>query len=482
MRLHSLVAVTALTLALSACASSGGLHPQGTLVDAGALHARQSLAGHEDTAAAWPAADWWTRLGDAQLSALIGEALHDNPALAVIDARARAAQSQAGVANAARLPNVNTGASASAARIPDTVLPAGGHFAASKYVYVRFSWGLDLWGGKRDAWEAAVGAARAAEVEAHAARNELSVNVARAYAQLGYAFAKADLGTAELVRANAARALTQQRFAAGIDNRIQLKQSDAEIASAQQNMALARQAVLATRSALSVLLGKGPDRGLQIQRPHLLPQAALSVPANLPVGLLAHRPDLVAARWRVEAASKDIRASKKDFLPNISLGALAGVVTRGSGNLFSLPARFYQFGPSLSLPIFDGGRLRAQLAGKDAAYDWAAAQYNQTLVAAVNQVADDFSALQSLDEQIAAQQRAYDAAKAAWDLAMQRYKAGIGSYLEALSVRQQLLEVERGSAALAAQRADMSLQLIQALGGGYQPHADNAPPTTSTHS
>jgi outer membrane protein TolC len=124
----------------------------------------------------------------------------------------------------------------------------------------------------------------------------------------------------------------------------------------------------------------------------------------------------------------------------------------------------------------------AELAGKDAAYDLAAAQYNQTLVAALNQVADEFSALQSLDAQIAAQQRARDAASAAWDLARQRYQAGIGSYLEALSVRQQLLAAERGSAALAAQRVDMSLQLIQALGGGYQPRADHAPPTTPTHS
>ncbi len=326
-----------------------------------------------------------------------------------------------------------------------------------------------------------MGAARAAEVEVHAARIELSGNVARAYAQLGYAFTRQDLATAELERASAARALTAQRVAAGIDNQIQLKQGDAEVASAQQNMALVKRAVVAARSGLSVLLGKGPDRGLQITRPQVLKQTQLAVPTDLPLGLLGHRADLLAARWRVEAASKDIQATKTEFLPNISLGAMAGVVTLGGGNPLTLPARFYQFGPSLSLPIFDGGRLRAKLAGKDAEYDMAAAQYNQTLVGALNQVADELSALQALDEQIAAQQRARDAASSAWDLAQQRYQAGIGSYLEALSVRQQLLEAERGTAALAAQRVDMSLQLIQALGGGYQPHADNAPPSP-THS
>ncbi len=481
MRLHSLAAVTTLALALSACSSSG-LRPQGVLIDAGSLQAARSLTAIDTSAAHWPATDWWTGLGDAQLSALIGEALRDSPDLAMADARARNAQAQAGIADAARKPDVSGAASVSGARIPDTLVADGGHFATSKYAYARFNWGLDVWGGKRDAWQAAVGAARAAEVDAHAARIELSGNVARAYAQLGYAFAQQDLGASELARANAARALTQQRLAAGIDNRIQLKQSDGEVASAQQNMALSKRAVVAARSALSVLLGKGPDRGLQIQRPRLLRQAPLTLPGNLPLGLLAHRADLVAARWRVEAAGRDIQAKKTEFLPNISLGAMAGVVVLGGGNPLSLPARFYQFGPTLSLPIFAGGRLRAQLAGKDAEYDTAAAQYNQTLVGALNQVADEFSALQSLDEQIAAQQSARDAATAAWDLAQQRYKAGIGSYLEALSVRQQLLAAERGSAALAAQRVDMALQLIQALGGGYQPRADNAPPTDPTHS
>jgi NodT family efflux transporter outer membrane factor (OMF) lipoprotein len=202
----------------------------------------------------------------------------------------------------------------------------------------------------------------------------------------------------------------------------------------------------------------------------------------LPLDLVGHRADLVAARWRVVAAGKDIKAAKTAFLPNISIGAMAGVISMGGGNPFTLPARFYQVGPSLSLPVFDGGRLRANLAGKDAQYDLAVAQYNQTLVGALNQVADELSALQSLQAQIAAQHRAQDAAQQAWNLAEQRYKAGIGSYLEALSVRQQLLAAERGTAALEAQQVDLSVQLIQALGGGYLPQADATPPSTPSRS
>ena len=122
MRLHFSAAATALTLALSACVSSGGLHPQGTLTAADTLQARRSLADLDSSPAAWPAADWWTGLGDAQLSALIAEALHDNPDLAAVDARARAAQAQAGLADAARLPSVNAGASVAGARsIPNFI-------------------------------------------------------------------------------------------------------------------------------------------------------------------------------------------------------------------------------------------------------------------------------------------------------------------------------------------------------------------------
>ncbi len=482
MRLHFLAAATALTFALAGCVSSGGLHPDGTPTDPASLKADRSVAAFNLSPAAWPSADWWTGLGDPQLDALIAEALQDNPGLGVAAARARAAQAEAGIADAARGPSVNGGAAVAGARPPAALLGNKAHFAMAKYGYASFKWDLDLWGGKRAAWEAAVGQARAAEVDARAARIELSGNVARAYAQLGYAFTQQDLAAGELKRADQSRELTRQRVAAGIDNQIQLKQSDAEVASAEQDTALAKRAVDAARSSLSVLLGKGPDRGLEIARPQLLQPTALAVPANLPLELLGHRADLVAARWRVEAAGKDIKAAKTEFLPNISIGAMAGVISMGGGNPFSLAGRFYQFGPSLSLPIFDGGKLRANLSGKDAQYDLAVAQYNQTLVGALNQVTDDLSALQSVQEQLTAQQRAQDAAQQAWQLALQRYQAGIGSYLEALVVRQQLLAANRGMAALQAQQVDLSVQLIQALGGGFQPQAEAPTPSPSSHS
>lgn len=486
MRLHSLAVATALTLVLAGCASSGGLHPDGTLLDPGSLQSQRSLGASALSPAAWPRENWWSGLGDPQLDGLIDEALAGNPGLATADARARLAQAQAGYADAARKPELGLGASVAGAKPPSGLLGDNAHFAWAKYGYVNFNWGLDLWGGERAAWEAAVGQAHAAEVEARAARVALSANVARAYAQLGYAFTQQDLAQQELQRARQARSLTAQRVAAGVDSQLQLKQGDAEVASAEQQVALAQRAIDAARSSLAVLLGKGPDRGLDIARPQPLTPEALSVPANLPVDLLGHRPDLVAARWRVEAAGQDIAAAKTQFLPDVKLGALTGLLSMGGSNLLRASSLFYQVGPSLSLPLFDGGRLRANLAGKDAQYDLAVAQYNQTLVGALNEVADDISAQQSLATQLDAQQRALDAARQAWQLAEQRYRAGVGSYLEALTVRQQLLVAEQHTAALKAQQVDLSVQLIQALGGGYRPGTTTPPtaavPSTPAHS
>ena len=469
-------------IALAGCASTGGLHTDGVPTDAATLHGDRSFAKVKTTPAAWPASDWWTQLGDAQLDALIAEALKDNPDLAGADARAKDAQSQVDAQNAKRLPTVNADVSIAGARLPTTAFPKpiGGSFQTFPAIYASFNWGLDIWGGKRAAWEAALGRARAAEIDAHAARLALSVNVARAYVQLGYAFAEKDVADAQLKRANASQALVKQRVAAGIDNRMQIKQAEAEVATAEQQVAVAVEAIDAARIALAVLLGKGPDRGLDIARPQTLQPAALALPPNLTADLIGRRADLVAARWRVEAATKSVAAVKTEFLPNIGLSAFAGLTSSSFDNLLSLPARFYMVQPAISLPIFDGGRRRADLNSADAGYDLAVAHYNSTLVGAVNDVADKLSNLGSLQTQIAAQQRAVDAARQAFDLSQQRYKAGIGSYLDTLSVQQQLLAAEQRAAALAAQQVDTSVRLVQALGGGFDASGDVPPVASAT--
>ncbi|MBE1160828.1 efflux transporter outer membrane subunit [Dyella acidiphila] len=464
------------TALLAACATPGGLHTTGKAMDASSLKSEQSLAHVTLSATAWPSQDWWTSFGDPQLSTLIGEALQNNPSLSEAEARARQAQAVAAGVDADRMPQAELDASVLGARFSekDPVYPsyALGTFAWAKSFTAGLSWDLDLWGGQRAAWEAALGRSRAAEIDAHAARIQLSVNVARAYVNLGYAFAEQDVAQHELQRASQSYGLTHRLVAGGLGTPQQDALADSQVASAEQQKVQADRAVDAARSALSVLLGEGSDRGLSITRPQLMNTDQLVLPEQLQVDLIGRRADLVAARWQVEAAAKNIKTARTQFLPNINLSAMAGfVAVGGSTNVFQLPARTYGGGPALSLPIFDGGRRRANLAGANAGYDEAVARYNSLLIKAVNEVADLVSALNSIRTQIALEKRAQQDAQKSWNDALAGYKGGITGQLTPLTARQQLLLTEQRLAALESQQADLSIRMVNALGGGYSTNA-----------
>lgn len=475
-----LVFLLTVATVLAGCAGTGGLHPTATPTDPASLAAQRSLSGVKLDAAAWPQQGWWKVLGDAQLDKLVDEALADNPDMTLVDARVQAALAAAGAADAARKPTLNAGASAAGARVPPILPPlASGHFGVIRYGYLSFKWDLDLWGGKRAAWQAAVGNAQAAEVDAQAARLELSADVVQAYFDLAGAYAQRDLTSEELQRAEDFLRLTHKRVANGIDSKFSLARIQAESASDRAHLEAADNAVHAAGLMLATLLGAGPDRALSIERPALPAIPALTLPSDLPADLLGRRPDVVAARWRVEAAGKDIKVAKTKFLPNVSISSLAGLIAPSTLNLFSLTNRFYTIQPALSLPIFEGGALRANLAGKDAAHDIAVAQYNQTLVHAIDQVAAQVDDLRSLGVQVADAETARSSAADAYKLAMQRYRAGVGNYLEALSVRQELIVAERQLATLQTRRSDAWATLNEALGGGFQPAA-GSPSLTAT--
>lgn len=480
MRSLALASAVAFCLVLAGCATSRGLHTTGSMTDPDTLQSGRSLADTPLSPTAWPAQDWWVSYGDPQLNALIDEALKNNPSLEQAQARARQAQAVAEGVDAGRKPQAQLDASITGAYLskmnpiyPEYVL---GVFAWSKSLTGGLSWDVDLWGGKRAAWEASLGRSRAAQIEAYAARIELSVNVARAYVNLGYAFAQRDVAEAELQRATQSLEVTRKLVAGGLGTPQQEHLADSQVASAQQQKVAADRAIDAARSTLSILLGQGPDRGLAIERPHMLDRGPAVLPDKLPVDLLGRRADLVAARWEIEAAHKDIKVAKTAFLPNISLSAMAGFIAVGgnSANVLQLPARTYAFGPALSLPLFDGGARRAHLAIADADYDAMVARYNGLLVKALNDVADNVSALSSVREQIVLEKRAVDDAQKSWDDAMKAYKGGLKGPLTPLTSRQQLLAAQQRLALLESQQTDISIRLVESLGGGFDGSADVA--------
>ena len=454
---------------LAGCADMSGILPRGDLRSEQSVATTQTLAGIAP--AAWPSQDWWQRLGDPALDALIQEAVRDNPDLAAADARARQAAAQAGSADAARYPTLDAKASFPGTPFPNEFPKPFAGYSTAKQLNLSAGYTFDLWGGQRAAWEAALGQQRAAEVDTEAAKLTLSTRVAQSYSELAYAFSSHDIASADLERARKLLDLTRQRTQAGIDSVASLRQAESAEASAEQKLAQTAQRIESVRTQLSVLLGQGPDRGLSIARPQTLNVAELAVPENLPAELLGRRPDIVAARWRVEAARRGIDAAKAQFYPNVNLSAVFGLMAVKGGDLLDAGSKFGLVTPAISLPIFDGGRLRANLSGRDADYELAVAQYNKTLIAALNDVAESLSQLRSLQVQLAAQEQSLTSARQAWALSTQRYQNGVGGYLEVLILQQTLHQAEDGLANIQTRRIEASIKLVRALGGGYRAEA-----------
>lgn len=455
-------------LLLTGCASSGGMHPASEPADPAAHGVARSLAGAPLSDAAFPQRDWWRALGDPQLDALIDEALRGTPSLAAADARVRKAQAQAGLADAAREPTLGGSAQYAFAQLPEGLAgkEIGGKLMQNAVLMVKFDWPLDVWGGKRAEYEAALDQAHARQIEAQAARLTLAANVARSYVALAQAFETQDIARREQARSEHLLQLAQQRVDAGLDNRIALRNTEGLIATAKAQASAAQQQIDALRNTLAALLGQGPDRGLAIERPQLLKAPAPALPSALPSELLGHRPDVVAARWRVEAAAQTIKSAKASFKPGIDLSGLAGLASSAFSDLFRSDALLGFGGPAISLPIFDGGRLRNNLAARDADYDLAVADYDATAVQALRDVVDALQAIHALDAQGASLQQAQTAAKAALELAQARYKAGLGTQLDVLSAQKPLLQIEQQLAGLHAQRYAAGINLNLALGGG----------------
>jgi NodT family efflux transporter outer membrane factor (OMF) lipoprotein len=454
---------------LAGCASMGDSKTQSTMRDPATLEATRTLEA-DAARSAWPAGDWWKPFGDAQLDALEDEALRASPTLAAAEARVRKAGALAQEAGAVLKPQVTGNASLTRDRFSENYIfppPFGGSWYTQPSASINFAYEFDFWGKNRAAVRAAVGEEKAAEVDEAAARLVLTVAVAQAYLELERDYAQRDVAQATLDQRVKLRDLTAQRVTAGLDSQVELKQAETAIPEAREQIARLDEAIALERNLVAALLGAGPDRGLALARPHTV-AASTGLPSTLPADLIGRRPDIAAQRLRIEAASAGIDVAKASFYPNISLSAYAGLQSLGLSQFLSAGSYVAGIGPALSLPIFEGGKLRASLAGKQADYDLAVEQYNGAIVEALHQVADQLASLRSLETRRAEQRQALASAQAAYDLALLRYREGLGNYLQVLTAETPLLAQRSLGADLDARERVLSVNLIRALGGGYE--------------
>jgi NodT family efflux transporter outer membrane factor (OMF) lipoprotein len=467
-----------LTTLLAACASSAGLHTQATALDTGQLEGSRSLSATKLSPAAWPKNDWWTAFGDPQLDALIDAALSGQPALGITEARVRQAQALAGVAGASLYPQIDAGLKSTRQRFSEdgTVPPPiAGTWQNINEMSLGVHYELDFWGKNRAAVDAALDRTHAAEVDLQAARLMLTTSLARTYLRLDLAYAQRDLAQDTLKLRDQTLQLTRRRVAAQIDSQLELTQAEAALPEERARIAAINESIALIGNQLAALQGKGPDAGLLIKRPQLAGVGPVTLPANLPVELIGRRPDVVADRWLVEAAGQDIKVAKARFYPNISLNGLVGLQSLGFDNFLDIGSRVLGVGPAISLPIFDGGRLRGNLGARQAGYDAAVEHYNATVIAAVHDVVDQLVSLRWLQQQVHEQDEALRLSQHAWELAQARYRSGLANYLQVLSAESQVLAQEQQVIQSQSRQRELRLNLIRALGGGYQPDASPEP-------
>ncbi len=432
-------------------------------------------------AAAPSDASWWTAFDDAQLSALIERALADNPTLAQAAAQLRAAVAQVDAAHAGLLPKANFSASALRQHGPENYLfppPLAGSDFWIAQIGASLSWDVDFWGRQADALSQARALAQAADLQRENARLLLASALTQAYIDLYRADALADIAEqAEGQRAHILD-LTRKRVAAGLDTRLELREAESALPQARVERAQAQSQANLAVHALAMLAGGGAEDYAQIRRPQLDLDAVLPLPQQLPINLLARRPDVLAARLRIDAADAQRRAVKAAFYPDVSLRALAGIASFGLNNLFQASARGYGAGPVVSLPLFDAGKLRAEYQGREAALDDAVAAYNDTVLRAVQRTADQLSRIEALSRERVDQQATLTAAEDGYRIAEERYRAGLAGYLSVLSAETQVLNARQQSVQISADLALARIDLLLELGGSFNPEVHSTDDNT----
>jgi len=453
-----------------------------------ATPARQAKAptAYETTAtlaapsAEWPTGDWWTRYGDPQLDTLMDEALAGSPTLAQAEARLGKARTMRVVTQADSLPAITFQGSAEAQKqsekylFPPQFLPPS--YQDYGQMTLNLNWELDFWGRNRAAVAAATSEARAAVADAAEARLVLTTDIAAQYATLARLQASRDVAKAAAKVRDETSTLVAQRVGNGLDTQAELQQAEAGPPAARANIAAIDEQIAQTRDALAALAGAGPDRGLDLSLVKAPRLAAFGLPGDLRLSLLGRRPDVVAARWRAEAATHRIAQAKAAFYPDVSLTGYFGQQALHLQNLVSPGAAIGSVGPAVNLPIFEGGRLRGELRGAKFDRDQAVAAYDTAVTEALHEVADVVASERALGARLAESRRALDFYEGAYKVARLRYEGGLSTFQSVLLAEDAVLTQRQIVSDLNSRAFTLDGALVGALGGVFgetseAPHA-----------
>jgi NodT family efflux transporter outer membrane factor (OMF) lipoprotein len=458
---------------LAACAQFGTSSPPAVM--SGMPESRRSLQdelAHYSGRSAWPRENWWTSFGQPELNRLMETALAGNPDLKTAAARLRQSQALVDAAAAELYPTVDAHISFSAQRFSANSVQvkfAGEDFRLSLVDPFVLRYHLDFWGSDRASLQAAVDHSFAVAAEWADARLLLTAAVAGSYFDL--LVADSHRRIAEQLVADLERLLRLEltRRAAGLSADAPTLVTESAAQEARQTLATAQASVQLARHRLAALAGKGTDWGRWIAAGELAHIDPPAFPRDLPLRFLEHRPDLAAARLEAESVSESVKVAQTAFYPDVNLIAFAGLHGVSlSDVLLQGSSLAYALGPSVTFPIFEGGRLRARLADREAAYDVAVERYNATLLRAIQDVADALTRWREVDLRLTQQvHRAADAERV-MRLAESLSTAGLSDASGPLRARIELTLQNWRLASLKGEQGKAAVALCRALGGGYQ--------------
>ncbi|PKM10870.1 MAG: histidine kinase [Gammaproteobacteria bacterium HGW-Gammaproteobacteria-3] len=441
---------------------------------------------HNESASArqhWPKPGWWHEFGSDELNSLMTIALKNNPNLKVAAARLREATALVRVEGARLLPFLDADAEFSNERISENGVfavlnrqeAAGANIVFAQINPFNFRYEFDFWGKNRAALEAAIGEAGSEQAEWAETRLQLTSAIARSYLRGAALHQQLDLARKIVELQHELLILAETRLQLGLDSEDPVKQVNIALEAANKREAGVRDQLDLQRNLLARLIGGGPDSTHHLFTDTLSISKALQLPAKLPLELLAHRPDLASALRRAEAAAQRIKVAKARFLPTIDLTAFAGInalrLTKGANSLanilFSGSSFSYGVAPGLRLPWFEGGRLRGELSAQRAEYDGAVELYNDTLLHAVQEVADSLSSWKESRTILEAQERLLSSQLRNHELAADRFRLGLDDRRLMLRRQNTVFDQEFALKSLQADHWVARVDLIEALGGGY---------------
>lgn len=426
----------------------------------------------------WPSYQWWKMFDDQQLNCLMEQALKNNPSLKAAKSRVKASIAKAKATYSSLLFNIDGSleddyqhlSKGSLFRFPPSFIPA---VVNQVTLALDFEWELDLWGKNRDAYKASLGEANATRADMSQSLLTITILLAETYFNLQANLHKKDV--LQIVTDNYEQysILIEKRYKNGLANQLDVERAQTQVYQQKQLLLETENQICLNQSQIKILLGQSADSDEKIDTPIGRFDSPFPIPKDLPLNLIARRPDLMMQIYKTEAAAYRIGVAKKAFYPNINLSAMAGLQTLSWGTLFSRENFAGTLSPAINLPIFTGGRLTANLEEKEAEFDEQVHYYNELVLKASKQVFDELKTLNSIDNQDLLQKKQVYNFQQIYDLSTHRLENGIVNRLDLILTHINLLQEEYNLITLQNKRNTSLLRLVKALGGGYGNEVNN---------